>query len=140
MARATRPRPRPPAAPQQPSRRIAIVFATALCLFFIGSEVFTYSRQSATWDEPGHLLAGYAALTRGDYRVDIEHPPLLRLWAALPLLTVPVNATALDEVERTQPETLAFQGPFDLGHRFLYADNDADRLLNRARFMIVESA
>jgi len=106
-------------------------------VLFVGSEVYTYTRQSATWDEPGHLLAGYAALTRGDYRVDVEHPPLLRAWLALPLLAMPVNGGALDQVERTNPETLAFQGPFDLGHRFLYLDNDADRLLYRARFMTV---
>ena len=32
---------------------------------------------------------------------------------------------------------MAFQGPFDIGHRFLYKENDADRLLYRARFMNV---
>jgi hypothetical protein len=123
--------------PPEPSRGIAVACLTALCVLFVASEVFTYTRQSATWDEPGHLLAGYAALTRGDYRVDIEHPPLLRAWLALPLLTMRVNDGALDQIEHTNPETLAFQGPFDLGHRFLYLDNDADRLLYRARFMTV---
>ena len=45
-------------------------------------------RMSATWDEPGHIAAGYAALTRGDYRLDIEHPPLARMWSALPLVAL----------------------------------------------------
>jgi hypothetical protein len=30
--------------------------------------------------------AGYAALAAGDFRVEPEHPPLIRLWAALPVI------------------------------------------------------
>jgi 4-amino-4-deoxy-L-arabinose transferase-like glycosyltransferase len=59
------------------------------------------------------------------------------MWAALPLLTLPVNAIALDAMNAQKPELVAYNGPFDLAHRFLYVDNDADRLLYRARFMIV---
>ena len=92
---------------------------------------------SATFDEPGHLAAGYAALAQSDYRLDIEHPPLVRMWAALPLLASPVNATALNAMNGQKPELVAYNGPFELAHRFLYVDNDADRLLYRARLMIV---
>lgn len=43
---------------------------------------------SITFDEPFHLAAGYAALTQGDYRLSADHPPLARLWCALPLLVM----------------------------------------------------
>jgi len=108
----------------------------ALALFtvvFIGLTVSSYPTKSATWDEPYHLTAGYAAARLGDYRMDIEHPPLLRMWAALPLLwrsdvTLQTNRPSWRWASFNQ---LAF------GREFLYQDNDADRLLNRARFMIV---
>jgi hypothetical protein len=112
---------------------VLIAFTVTFAALAAGS----LTRTSATWDEPGHLAAGYAALVRGDYRLDIEHTPLLRMWAALPMAatsTITLPTGALDD---TTPEALAFGGPFEAGHRFLYKDNDADRLLYRARFMIV---
>jgi 4-amino-4-deoxy-L-arabinose transferase-like glycosyltransferase len=59
------------------------------------------------------------------------------MWAALPLLASSVNGTALNVIDGQKPEAVAYGGPFEIAHRFLYADNDADRLLYRARFMIV---
>src|SRR6476646_747184 len=98
MARGKKARPTSPASRAtnvpggwQPSSRTAIACAIVFSILFAGSEVFSLRLSSATWDEPGHLLAVYAALTRGDYRADIEHPPLLRAWAALPLLTLRVH-------------------------------------------------
>jgi hypothetical protein len=131
---------KPPAAaqPDAPPFRSAaavalIVFATA----FAASEICSYTHLSATFDEPGHLAAGYAALIQSDYRLDIEHPPFVRMWASLPLLALPVNTTALEVVNGQTPEAVAYGGPFEIAHRFLYRDNNADRLLYRGRFMIV---
>ena len=106
---------------------VLIVFAAV----FIGLTVSSYRQESATADEPQHLTFGYAALRLADYRVDIEHPPFLRLWAALPVLAMTdirfeTNATWLSTAKSSQ-----------ISHQFLYVDNDADRLLNRARSMIV---
>ena len=96
----------------------------------------SYSTTSATFDEPGHLASGYAALTKGDYRLDISHPPLARMLMAAPLLgaDIKLDTTAVD---LTPPDRVAFNGPFELGHRFLYSDNDAERLLYRARLVNV---
>jgi hypothetical protein len=41
---------------------------------------------SATSDEGVHLFAGYTYLTQRDYRLDPEHPPLIKALCALPLL------------------------------------------------------
>ena len=41
---------------------------------------------SATYDEPSHLMSGYLALSEGRYDVNSFHPPLSKLVAALPLL------------------------------------------------------
>jgi hypothetical protein len=88
MARTRSPHARPaaPAASPRstgPSRlRIPLTLA-AFIVLFVGLELNSYTRTSATWDEPIHLADGYVSATTGDFRVDPEHPPFLRLWAAL---------------------------------------------------------
>ncbi len=45
--------------------------------------------ESLSWDEGDHLFAAYMTATRGDYGLNPEHPPLVKLVAALPLLAMP---------------------------------------------------
>src|SRR5215203_6079530 len=42
-------------------------------------------RTSATVDEPAHILAGHRNWQCGDFGINPEHPPLLKLLAAAPL-------------------------------------------------------
>ncbi len=109
---------------------------------FTGLAVFSYTQQSATWDEPQHLTSGYLALANGDYRLDPEHPPLLRMWAALPLLAmrdIRADPSLISRVDPTEwVQNLRRQrDEFAFSHEFLYKLNDADRLLYAARAMIV---
>lgn len=46
------------------------------------------TRFCGTFDEPAHLAAGYAMLTRADYRLDTMHGNLSQRIAALPLLAI----------------------------------------------------
>src|SRR2546426_10423909 len=48
-------------------------------LLFIGES-------SQTSDEAVHIAAGYSYLKAADFRLNPEHPPLIKEWAALPLL------------------------------------------------------
>jgi len=110
--------------------RIAIVLAVFAAVF-IALACFSYTRESATWDEPQHVTAGYAALTRRDFRIDTEHPPLVRMWAALPLAVS--SGIRFDEAGNYWQN-----GPqWFFCHQFMYRDNSADWMLYRARFMIV---
>jgi hypothetical protein len=105
-----------------------------LCAFtvaFIALTVGSYTQKSATVDEPQHLSAGYTALRLHDYRIDPEHPPFLRMWAALPLLAMPEV-----RIETNVPSWSA-ANEWEFSHHFLYELNDADHLLYRARFMTV---
>jgi len=43
-------------------------------------------RESLTWDEDDHMFAGYMMWHTGDYGLNPEHPPLVKLLATLPLL------------------------------------------------------
>ncbi|HUK83652.1 MAG TPA: glycosyltransferase family 39 protein [Verrucomicrobiae bacterium] len=108
-------------------------FAGVFCVLAVCS----YTRESATMDEPQHLTSGYCALKRHDYRIDPEHPPFLRMWAALPLLAIDgikLDTSVIDPVPTME---WAWSNQFDFCHQFMYFDNDADRLLYAARFMVV---
>jgi hypothetical protein len=98
---------------------------------FITLAVTSYTRESAVLDEPNHLTAGYTALKLHDFRMDPAHPPFVRMWAASPLLLM--SDISLD----TEPEAWSQGNYWSFSHGFLHRANDADRLLGRARFMIV---
>jgi 4-amino-4-deoxy-L-arabinose transferase-like glycosyltransferase/Flp pilus assembly protein TadD len=111
-----------------------IVFALA----FGALETFAYTQKSATIDEPIHLTTGYAALAARDYRVETTHPPFMRMWAALPLLFMRDIHLDTSVIDRTDPAAWhSGATAFDFSTKFLYVDNDADRLLYAARFMSV---
>lgn len=65
-------------------RRAAIV--ALLCAAYLAQALWSAWHSSATYDEPAHLAAGYTYLTRGDFRLNPEHPPVVKALAALPLL------------------------------------------------------
>ena len=47
---------------------------------------FVVHRESLTFDEDNHIFAGYMMHKTGDYGLNPEHPPLVKLLATLPLL------------------------------------------------------
>ena len=92
-------------------------------------EVRSAQGETQTWDEGIHIAAGYAYLTRGDYRWNDEHPPLAKLMSALPLkrmgLVLPVEGEAWRKNDEVR-----------LGIEFLYQSPvSADRILFAARSM-----
>lgn len=48
--------------------------------------VYIVHRESLTFDEDDHMFAGYMMVKTGDYGLNPEHPPLVKLLAAVPLL------------------------------------------------------
>lgn len=66
-------------------RRLVHLAAIAL-LFFYACELYLHaSRTSVTIDEQAHIFAGYRYWECGDFAINPEHPPLLKLIAAWPL-------------------------------------------------------
>jgi hypothetical protein len=117
-------------------RRASAIVLAVFAIAFTGLSLASYTQKSAAWDEPVHLTDGYASLVQHDYRIDPEHPPFLRMWAALPLLAMHVTPLDLSIVDKTAPERWVWT-LYDPSTSFLYGKNDADRLLYAARFMIV---
>ncbi|MFB3828396.1 MAG: glycosyltransferase family 39 protein [Bryobacteraceae bacterium] len=108
--------------------------AAALLALMGGLELSSALQENQTYDEAAHLAAGYAYLKTGAARINVEHPPLAKLLAALPLL-------ALDPQLPREHATNAEQMQF--GDDFLYGNRvPADTLLlaGRAVTMLVSLA
>jgi hypothetical protein len=103
-----------------PSERAVVLAALAV---YAGLALFGIAREGSTFDECAHLPAGYAHWATGEARLNLEHPPLPKLWAALPLRFMPGIAFSTAWPEWRQGNEWSF------GQRFLYVDNDAGMLL-----------
>jgi 4-amino-4-deoxy-L-arabinose transferase-like glycosyltransferase len=95
-------------------------------LIILGLQLFlSVRRESQTWDEANHIFAGYRSWTNADFGLNPEHPPMVKLLATAPLLSLPLKTPQLEG--RFFKED-AFLG----GKNFLYR-NDADKILIRTR-------
>ncbi len=60
-----------------------------LVLFTLGVVTTTHRVFSQTADEPWHVATGYDVLKRHEFKADLHHPPLARVFFALPFLDSP---------------------------------------------------
>jgi len=101
-------------------------------VFFVAASFVAMVQDSVVYDEVVHLPSGYTYLTTGDFRLNPEHPPLIKSLAAIPLVFLkprwPSNSDAW-----TKGDEWAF------GFLFMYhSGNNPDRLLfwGRAAMLI----
>ena len=105
-----------------------IILGLILAAVF-GLMVSVSLQESAIMDELAHIPAGYGYLKYFDYRLNPEHPPLVKMLAALPLafmdLKFPTESSSWqDDVN----------GQWITGTKFLYeSGNNADQIINWAR-------
>jgi 4-amino-4-deoxy-L-arabinose transferase-like glycosyltransferase len=99
-------------------------FAVAAMLVAFSAGALDQARHtSATFDEVPHLAAGYTYHRWNDFRLNPEHPPLLKLLAALPLLAMDVRPSADDlaargdGLETARPALAYLRRAFDAGLR-----------------------
>ncbi len=91
--------------------------------------LFASRQSSAVMDELAHIPSGYSYVKYFDFRLNPEHPPLIKAIAALPLLfydlKFPTEITAW---------TTAINGQWDMGRAFLYGSgNDPDLIVRVSR-------
>jgi hypothetical protein len=101
--------------------------AILLLLFFVQG-VFFIGANSPTYDEAMHLAAGYSYLATGDFRLEPQNPPLIKLFLALPLFLryeLPFNP---------DPQLWREGAEFFVGQDFLYRSRlPADQMLTVSR-------
>ncbi|MBI2639534.1 MAG: glycosyltransferase family 39 protein [Candidatus Sungbacteria bacterium] len=112
--------------------RLALLILAAMA----GLMFFSARGESAIMDELAHIPAGYSYLTQKDYRLNPEHPPLLKDLAAFPALFLNLHFP-LD----TKPWTNDINGQWDQGRIFLYeSGNNADQILFWMRLPVMALA
>ena len=86
-------------------------------------------QESAIMDELAHIPAGYSYVRFLDYRLNPEHPPLIKALSALPLLFEGLNFPTQSSAWQKD-----VNGQWEMGAKFLYeSGNDADRIIQSSR-------
>ena len=119
------------------SNRVTYTIAGILLAVMFFTAVFSMKNDALTFDELSHIPAGYSYLTQQDYRINPEHPPLIKDLAAAPLLGLDLNFPSGHSTWEQE------QGPvwwmqFDFGTQFLFkSDNPADKIIFLARLPMI---
>ncbi len=102
----------------------------AAILVISGSLMFYAAwNETAIFDETAHIAAGYGYVKLLDYRLNPEHPPLVKALAALPLL--PLNPNFPNQAESWQKD---INGQWDVGNRFFYSEgNNPETIVHLSR-------
>jgi hypothetical protein len=106
--------------------RPLLVFGLLLVFFLQGFS--TLGLKSPTFDEPAHIGAGFSYLKTHEFKVNLQHPPLLKEIGALPLLLIgarwPMSPDAWAEITDDPDPWVQWQ----LGMDVIFG-NDSGRVL-----------
>ena len=112
----------------KPQRTTAFA-VLALCVASFALMLGSSLRDSAVVDEIAHIPAGYAYDRYFDYRLNPEHPPIVKALAALPLLGMNLQYPLNNPFWTT-----AVNGEWGVGGAMLYGiQNDATAIIDWAR-------
>lgn len=100
-----------------------------ICLASVSMMLWAARTDSAIDDEVAHIPAGYGYVHNLDYRLNPEHPPLLKALALLPVLFLQPNFPTTSTAWTTE-----VNGEWDMGRQFLYnSGNNANEIIQTAR-------
>src|SRR5262249_19034137 len=109
-------------------REAAVV--TGLLLLFLTLSLMSMRQKNVTSDETAHIPAGYTYTTVGDFRLNPEHPPLVKRLSGLMLVFQHANADFNDSAWQNRKQST-------FGSKFLFEWNDADKMVFWARLPVV---
>ncbi len=100
-----------------------------LLLVMFSGAFLSVLNESFTFDETAHIGAGYSYLLKQDYRLNPEHPPLIKNIAAVPLLFLDLNFPMEDAAWQTG-HPAQWWAQFDFANQFIYhSNNDPQQIL-----------
>ena len=109
-----------------------IVACILLSIMFLIS-FLSIRGDSLTMDELSHIPAGYSYLSQKDFRINPEHPPLIKDISAIPLLFLNLN---FPDNHPSWTEEVNSQWWF--GNELIFkSGNDADKLILWARISMI---
>lgn len=105
-------------------RWLIVVVAAALLALFAGLSLWEMVGDSLTSDELVHLPSGYAYWKKQEFRLNPEHPPLVKLLCSLPLLGMNLRMPS------TEPDPGLDYNQYQMvfGKKFFFTQ-DADHIL-----------
>lgn len=92
-----------PASSRLPWSRIEKAFVLVASVLFVVLCIGSIRMESITANETAHIPAGVSYLQRFDARMNIEHPPLIKIIAAMPLLFLHPKADYSDSTWTARP-------------------------------------
>jgi 4-amino-4-deoxy-L-arabinose transferase-like glycosyltransferase len=101
-----------------------VAFILIVSLVRIANTHLTFAQ---TVDEPVHVAAGHEWLTKGYYHLDFQHPPLPRIWFALPFT----------KVQTRNPDHPSEYGNDLYAHRGRYIHNVAAARRGNLLFVVI---
>ena len=110
---------------------------TLLITFILAILAFSSSfGDSLTIDESPHIASGYSYVIKGDYRLNPEHPPLLKLLSGISIwLGGKITNQAIYFPDNIPAWIDKVNAQWDMGYAFLFnSGNDANFIIWWARF------
>ena len=105
----------------------SILLAAFFLAFFSAREI------SLTMDELAHIPAGFSYLYKNDYRLNPEHPPLIKDLAAFPLMFLGLNFP-----ENHPSWTTGVNNQWWFGNQFIFkSQNNPDQVMFFARIPMI---
>lgn len=102
------------------------IAAVVLLLMVLEAQLlYSVKHESLTFDEGDHIFAGFMSLKHHDFGLNPEHPPLVKMIAAIPLL--PMN------LREPQLQNRYFKTEAYLSGRDFIFHNDYEQVIFRAR-------
>ena len=108
---------------KQPWAKIAAVLFLLLVLEF--QLLYSVKQESLTFDEGDHIFSGYMSLKHHDFGLNPEHPPLVKMIAAIPLLGM--------NLHEPQLQNRYFKNEAYLSGRDFIFQNDYEKVIFCAR-------
>ena len=106
------------------------LIAAGIVLIATTLAIFSSLGDSLIVDEDPHIGAGYSYVSKLDYRLNPEHPPLVKDLAALPLLALNLDQQAFSKT----PWLRDVNGQWNFGRTLIFeSGNDAEAIKNVAR-------
>src|SRR5216683_3319167 len=105
--------------------QVTIAGVILLLLVLEGQLLYSVRQESLTWDEGDHIFAGYMSLKHHDFGLNPEHPPLVKMIAALPLLGM--------NLHEPQLQNRNFKTEAYLSGRDFIFQGDHEKVIFRAR-------
>src|SRR5881296_226518 len=108
---------------ERPAHRL--VLGGLALVFFL--QMFTAGpTKSPTFDEPAHIGAGLSYLETGEFKVNLQHPPLLKEIGALPLWLMGARFPFTAETWKNVGDRPRAYFQWELGRDIIFG-NDPDR-------------